>query len=90
MWGYKVRKSGVFYFALEVDNKFDMVAGTNNLLNAANGGFMFSKEKCIYNDVVLNINGRDQENQWLNFTKNLETLVWKLEQQNNKNKEYEH
>ena len=70
-----MRKSGVFYFALEVDNKFDMVAGTNNLLNAANGGFMFSKEKCIYNDVVLNINGRDQENQWLNFTKNLETLV---------------
>ena len=49
------------------------------LLGAADGGFVLSKEKRTSNAVVLDVTGRDQEDQRLHLTKNSETLVWELE-----------
>ena len=63
---------------LEADDKFDMIAGTNGLLGAADGGFVLSKEKRTSNAAVLDVTGRDQEDQRLHLTKNPETLVWEL------------
>ena len=56
-----------------------MIAGTNGLLGAADGGFVLSKEKRTSNAAVLDVTGRDQEDQRLHLTKNPETLVWELE-----------
>lgn len=64
---------------LEADDKFDMIAGTNGLLGAADGGFVLSKEKRTSNAAVLDVTGRDQEDQRLHLTKNPKTLVWELE-----------
>ena len=64
---------------LAADDKFDMIAGTNGLLGAADGGFVLSKEKRTSNAAVLDVTGRDQEDQRLHLTKNPETLVWELE-----------
>ena len=61
------------------DDKFDMISGTNGLLGAADGGFVLSKEKRTSNAAVLDVTGRDQEDQRLHLTKNPETLVWELE-----------
>ena len=64
---------------LEADDKFDMIAGTNGLLGAADGGFVLSKEKRTSNAAVLDVTGRDQEDQRLHLNKDPETLVWELE-----------
>ena len=64
---------------LAADDKFDMIAGTNGLLGAADGGFVLSKEKRTSNAAVLDVTGRDQEDQPLHLNKNPETLVWELE-----------
>ena len=61
------------------DDKFDMISGTNGLLGAADGGFVLSKEKRTSNAAVLDVTGRDQEDQRLHLNKNPETLVWELE-----------
>ena len=63
----------------QADDKFDMISGTNGLLGAADGGFVLSKEKRTSNAAVLDVTGRDQEDQRLHLTKNPETLVWELE-----------
>lgn len=49
------------------------------MLGAADGGFVLSKEKRTSNAAVLDVTGRDQEDQRLHLTKNPETLVWELE-----------
>ena len=64
---------------LAADDKFDMIAGTNGLLGAADGGFVLSKEKRTSNAAVLDVTGRDQEDQRLHLNKNPKTLVWELE-----------
>lgn len=64
---------------LEADDKFDMIAGTNGLLGAADGGFVLSKEKRTSNAAVLDVTGRDQEDQRLHLTKNPQTLAWELD-----------
>ncbi len=63
------------------DNKadsFDMISGTNGLLGAADGAFVMQKEKRTDNKAVLEVAGRDQQDQklWLNF--NRERCVWEL------------
>ena len=63
----------------QADDKFDMISGTNGLLGAADGGFVLSKEKRTSNAAVLDVTGRDQEDQRLHLNKNPETLVWELE-----------
>ena len=64
---------------LEADDKFDMSAGTNGLLGAADGGFVLYKEKRTSNAAILDATGRDQEDQRLHLTKNPQTLAWELD-----------
>ena len=62
----------------KADDAFDMISGTNGLLGAADGAFVMQKEKRTDNKAVLEVAGRDQQDQklWLNF--NRERCVWEL------------
>ena len=48
--------------------KFDMISGTNGLLGAADGGFLLSKENRTSNQALLEVAGRDQQDQKLRLT----------------------
>ncbi|MFI3326350.1 MAG: helicase RepA family protein [Clostridia bacterium] len=61
------------------DDKFDMISGTNGLLGASDGAFLLQKEKRTGNSAVLEISGRDQQDQKLYLKRNTETLLWELE-----------
>ena len=61
------------------DDKFDMISGTNGLLGAADGGFILRKEKRTSNNAVLDIAGRDQQDQRLYLVRNEKTLAWDME-----------
>lgn len=63
---------------MESSDSFDMISGTNGLLGAADGAFVMQKEKRTDNKAVLEVAGRDQQDQklWLNF--NREKCVWEL------------
>lgn len=61
------------------DDKFDMISGTNGLLGAADGAFLLHKEKRTSNAATLEVSGRDQQDQKLYLTRNLERLTWELE-----------
>ncbi len=60
------------------DDKFDMISGTNGLLGAADGAFMLTKEKRTSNTAILEVSGRDQQEQRLHLIKNEKTLAWEL------------
>ena len=63
---------------MESSDSFDMISGTNGLLGASDGAFVMQKEKRTDNKAVLEVTGRDQQDQklWLNF--NRERCVWEL------------
>ncbi len=61
------------------EDHFDMISGTNGLLGAADGAFLLYKEKRVGNSAVLEISGRDQQDQKLYIVRNPETLYWDLE-----------
>lgn len=61
------------------DDNFDMISGTNGLLGAADGAFLLHKEKRTSNIAILEISGRDQQDQKLHLIRNTETLAWELE-----------
>ncbi len=61
------------------DDKFDMISGTNGLLGAADGAFLLQKEKRTSNAAILEVSGRDQQDQRLYLIRNEETLAWELE-----------
>ena len=63
---------------MESSDSFVMIYGTNGLLGAAYGAFVLQKEKRTDNKAVLEVAGRDQQDQklWLNF--NRERCVWEL------------
>lgn len=63
----------------QADDKFDMISGTNGLLGAADGAFMLQKEKRTSNSAVLEISGRDQQDQKLHLVRDTEKLLWNLE-----------
>lgn len=63
----------------QADDKFDMISGTNGLLGAADGAFMLHKEQRTSNEAVLEVSGRDQQDQRLYLTRNMERLTWQLE-----------
>ncbi len=63
------------------DDKFDMISGTNGLFGAADGAFLLHKEKRTDNTAILDISGRDQQDQRLYLTKNMERLTWELERE---------
>ena len=61
------------------DDKFDMISGTNGLLGAADGAFLLQKEKRTDGSAILDVAGRDQQDQRMYLTKDKERLVWELE-----------
>ncbi|MCR2024203.1 helicase RepA family protein [Anaerotruncus colihominis] len=67
----------------QTDDKFDMISGTNGLLGAADGAFLLQKERRTDNAAVLDISGRDQQEQRLYLTRDVVRLVWQLERAEN-------
>ena len=63
----------------QADYKFDMISGTNGLLGAADGAFMLQKEKRTDSTAILEISGRDQQDQRLYLTRDMDRLIWQLE-----------
>lgn len=63
----------------QADDKFDMISGTNGLLGAADGAFMLQKEKRTGSTAILEVSGRDQQDQRLYLTKDMDRLTWQLE-----------
>ena len=63
----------------QADDKFDMISGTTGLLGAADGAFLLYKEKRTSNSAVLEISGRDQQDQRLYLIRDTEKLSWDLE-----------
>lgn len=63
----------------QADDQFDKISGTNGLLGAADGAFLLQKERRTDNAAILDISGRDQQDQRLYLTRDEERLVWRLE-----------
>ena len=63
----------------QADDKFDMISGTNGLLGAADGAFLLQKERRTDGSAILDVAGRDQQDQRMYLTKDRERLVWELE-----------
>lgn len=61
------------------EDRFDTISGTNGLLGAAGGAFLLTKAKRNANDAMLDIAGRDQQDQRLHLVRNTKTLLWELE-----------
>ena len=61
------------------EDKFDMISGTNGLLGAADGAFILSKNKRTDHEAVLEITGRDQQDQRLYLVRNEQRLIWELD-----------
>lgn len=64
----------------QADDKFDMISGTNGLLGSADGAFLLYKEKRTATAAVLDVSGRDQQDQRLYLNRNKDRLVWELEE----------
>ena len=64
----------------QADDKFDMISGTNGLLGSADGAFLLYKEKRTGTAAVLDVSGRDQQDQRLYLNRNKARLVWELEE----------
>lgn len=60
-------------------DNFDMISGTNGLLGCADGAFMLYKEKRTSNKAVLEISGRDQQDQKIHLVRDEEKLCWNFE-----------
>jgi len=60
------------------DDSFDTISGTNGLLGAADGAFIMQKEKRIENKAVLEIVGRDQQDQKLHLLFDKDRCLWQL------------
>lgn len=63
----------------KADDTFDMISGTNGLLGAADGAFLLHKEKRTDSTAILDIVGRDQQDQRLYLAKDPVRLIWDLE-----------
>lgn len=63
---------------MESSDSFDMISGTNGLLGAADGAFIMQKEKRTENKAVLDVAGRDQQDQRLQLNFNREKCIWEL------------
>lgn len=61
------------------DDQFDKISGTNGLMGAADGAFLLQKEKRTANVAILDISGRDLQDQRLFLKRDAERLVWELE-----------
>ena len=63
---------------MESSDCFDMISGTNGLLGAADGAFVMQKEKRTENKAILEVAGRDQQDQRLLLNFNRELCLWEL------------
>lgn len=63
----------------KANDGFDMIAGTNGLLGAADGAFILRKDDRTSNYATLDVTGRDQQDLRLRLVRNPDTLVWDLE-----------
>lgn len=63
---------------MESSDSFDMISGTNGLLGASDGAFIMQKEKRTDNKAVLEVAGRDQQDQKLYLNFNREKCIWEL------------
>ncbi len=63
---------------MEAADSFDMISGTNGLLGAADGAFILQKKKRTDNTAVMEVVGRDQQDQKLTLEFDREHYVWKL------------
>ena len=63
----------------QADDKFDMISGTNGLAGAADGAFLLQKEKRTDSTATLEVSGRDQQDQRLYLTRDMDRLLWQLE-----------
>lgn len=63
----------------QAGDKFDTISGTNGLLGAADGAFVLSKEKRTANAAMLDITGRDQQDQRIHLVRNPQRLIWEFE-----------
>ena len=63
---------------MESGDSFDMISGTNGLLGAADGAFIMQKKKRTDNTAVLDIVGRDQQDQELTIEFDRERCIWKF------------
>ncbi len=61
------------------EDTFDMISGTNGLLGAADGAFILHKEKRTSNKAILEISGRDQQDQKITLVRNEQKLSWDFE-----------
>lgn len=60
------------------EDKFDAISGTNGLLGAADGAFIMQKEKRTDNEAMLDVVGRDQQDQRLKLLFDREHCTWQL------------
>ena len=60
------------------DDPFDTISGTNGLLGAADGAFIMQKEKRTENKAILEIVGRDQQDQKLHLLFDRDRCLWQL------------
>jgi hypothetical protein len=62
----------------EAGDCFDTISGTNGLLGAADGAFLMQKDKRNDNRAVLDVVGRDQQDQRLHLLFDREHCIWQL------------
>jgi len=60
------------------DDIFETISGTNGLLGAADGAFIMYKEKRTDNKAILDVVGRDHQDQRLRLAFDLERCIWQL------------
>ena len=60
------------------DDCFDTISGTNGLLGAADGAFIMQKAQRTDNKAILDIVGRDQQDQRLHLFFDREYCIWQL------------
>ena len=63
---------------MESDDSFEMISGTNGLLGAADGAFILQKKKRTDVAAVLNVVGRDQQDQELTLEFDHEHCIWRF------------
>lgn len=63
----------------KASDNFDMISGTNGLLGCADGAFMLYKETRTSNKAILEISGRDQQDQKIHLIRDEEKLCWNFE-----------
>jgi len=62
----------------EADDCFDTISGTNGLLGASDGAFLIQKDKRTEDKAILEVVGRDQQEQRLHLQFNHEQCIWEL------------